>query len=385
MAWYDGKGSSVAGDVATGAAVGALTGGIVGPATAPAIAAAAHTNAGKAVGKQLASWNPYAKGPTYQAQNVQDAPTVTAPTFDPNALKGPGTVAGPTSFTGATIGGVGDPRAVLIDQAGSNEWRAQQQSLAQQLALQASGQGPSLATEQLNQAQKANQAAAFAQLASQRGGPSAAGARSAQMASAQIQGQTARDAATARIQEQMAARQQLGGVLESGRGADIQLATQQAMMQQEAGLAKYKGDLERAIAQGQLDQQTASQMFEAAVGNARQNASMTAAYNQQYNSLVAQYAAMGMSAAEANQAAALQVQQMRLGEGGKAQQSQIAASEAQKAKIAGLINQAAGVGATLATGGANKAAAPAAAAAAPTGNVAQSAAPGVQTDYSNMA
>ena len=161
-----------------------------------------------------------------------------------------------------------------------NEFRAQQMTLAQQLAQQAAGQGPSLATEQLKQSQAANQAATFAQLASARGGANPGMARQAMQTSAQIQGQTARDAALARIQEQMGAREQLAGVAGQGRQGDIQVAGQ--------------GN-ELAVAQAQLAQQHAE--------------------------LQAKYAALGLDAEKANQMAALEMEKMDRGLMSPAQQA----------------------------------------------------------------
>lgn len=317
----------------------------------------------KDFGDRIGEMNPYRKGPTYKPQDVADAPQITAPTFDPNAFKGPATVQGaPTSFQGGAIREVADPRQVLINAGDDQQWRGDQRNLAAQLAEQATGRGPSLATEQLNQAQKANQAAAFAQLASQRGGPSAAMARQTQQTSAAIQRQTARDAAVARIQEQMGAREQLAGVLNQGRAMDQQIAIQQAGLQQEAALAKYKGELERAIQQGTLDQRTAEAMFAEASTTARTNAANQQQYAMEYNRLVAEYARMGMDAQKANQMAAMAVESARRGEQSMAFQSRADAEAKQKAQIAGLINTGAGMGMTFATAGLG-AAAPAASAA----------------------
>lgn len=181
---------------------------------------------------------------------------------------------------GGGMAGPGGPVQIqaLNGQGGSanvadNEFRTGQLTLAQQLAAQAAGQGPSLATEQLKQAQNTNQAAIFAQLASQRGGANPALARQAMQTSAQIQGQTARDAALARIQEQMGARDQLGNVLGSGRTGDIQTAGQQN---------------ELAIQQAQLGQQN--------------------------EELKQKYAAMGLDAEKANQMAALEMERILSGQ-----------------------------------------------------------------------
>lgn len=172
-----------------------------------------------------------------------------------------------------------DPRTALINQAAQAQFRTQQQNLIGQLALQASGRGPSVAGAQLQQASQANQAATFAQLASARG--AAAGnpglARNAMNTSANIQAQTARDAAVARMQEQMNAQGALAGTLNQARGADIGLATSQAGLQQQSNMAQYNSQIAMA---------------------------------QQYNDLKAKYAAMGLDAQKANQMAALDIQRI---------------------------------------------------------------------------
>ncbi len=130
--------------------------------------------------------------------------------------------------------GMADPRTAIIDQAAQAQFRTQQQNLIGQLAMQASGRGPSVAGAQLHQASQANQAATFAQLASARG--ASAGnpglARNAMNTSANIQAQTSRDAAVARMQEQMNAQGQLGNVISAGRQQDIGMATSQAQLGQ---------------------------------------------------------------------------------------------------------------------------------------------------------
>jgi hypothetical protein len=168
---------------------------------------------------------------------------------------GGGAPSGPVQIS-AIQGGMGG--GVGGDQ---NEFRQQQMTLAQQLAQQAAGQGPSLATEQLNQAQAANQAATFAQLASARGGANPGMARQAMQTSAQLQGQTARDAALARIQEQMGAREQLAGVANQGRTGDITTAGQQNELAiQQAGLSQAYEDSKIKWAQVTQNAEIANQM-----------------------------------------------------------------------------------------------------------------------------
>lgn len=117
------------------------------------------------------------------------------------------------------------------------EGRSFQQALAQQLMGQATGQAPSLAELQLQQAQDRALKQQIAQAASVRGGPAAAAQQrqlGAQLAETQ-QAQMAQ-AAEARIKEQQAAQQTLGQVSTALRGADVDIATEQARLEQQAAL-----------------------------------------------------------------------------------------------------------------------------------------------------
>lgn len=201
----------------------------------------------------------------------------------------------PTGYGGGggLGGGGGTPSTPVQIQAlskdmqgllGTDRFGTQQQTLAGQLAAQAAGQGPSLATDQFKQAQQANVAAQMAALASARGGASPALARQTMQSAQQIQAQTARDAALARIQEQMGAREQLAGVLSSGRAGDIERAGQGQQM---------------AIQQAQLGQQGRELSQQAA---------------QQAAQLQAQYQQMGLDAQQANQMAAIYMAQIQAGQ-----------------------------------------------------------------------
>lgn len=213
-----------------------------------------------------------------------------SPTVDANGIKT------------AQIGAVADPRMTMINSAPQDQFRQNQADLAKNLAAQANGTGPSVAVNTLRQGQEGNLAGTMAVLNSQRGQPNPALARAAMETNAEQQGKLAMDASTARLQEQMQAAGMLNNVASAGRQQDIGLATSQAQMDQQANLAKYQGDLQKALAQGQIDQNTYNQQMD----NARANATMAA----QFQQLQAQYAGMGMTAAQANQAAALQVQQI---------------------------------------------------------------------------
>ena len=285
----------------------------------------------KAVGGAISKANPF------RAPSLKDIPdptspaNITAPTMTGTAAS----VRGPGTFQGAEIAKVGGPKGALINMSQQGQFRDQQAALAKQLAMQASGQGPSLAVNALKQGQEANLAATMAQLNSQRGGANPAMARATMQTAAEIQGKAAQEAADARLKEQLGAQGLLAQVAGQGREGDITLATKQADLQQQVALEKYKGDLQLAVEQGRIDQQTAMSMFEQANQNARQDATL----NAQFQSLQAQYAQMGMSAQEANQRAFLEIERMKQG-AIQAQNAQIAGADAAKKQMFGQILQA---------------------------------------------
>ena len=112
-----------------------------------------------------------------------------------------------------------------------SDFRGQQQALANQLALQAQGQGPSLAQGQLQQATDRNLAQALAMQATAGGDPAMA-QRGLAMQRADLGQQAAMQATQTRMAEQMAAQQQLGGLLGQARGGDLQ--ARQLEQQQQA-------------------------------------------------------------------------------------------------------------------------------------------------------
>ena len=85
-------------------------------------------------------------------------------------------------------------------------------SLAEQLAAQARGEGPSIAAQTGQRNREAALAASLAQQASLRGGFDPAAARQIRQSAADLQAQTARDEMTARMQEQLNAQTALGDV-----------------------------------------------------------------------------------------------------------------------------------------------------------------------------
>lgn len=161
----------------------------------------------------------------------------------------------------------------FIDPTAQAQFRQRQMDLGQALWDQSMGNGPSVAGSQLQQSTEMNLQAALAQAASGRGGN--LGAMQYQLGAnrANIQQQAAQGLAQARIQEQMAARAQLGDVLNAGRGADIGLAAQTAQLGQQnnqfnAGLAQQAAgmNLQMGVQQEQFKQQKLNELMLAGLG-----------------------------------------------------------------------------------------------------------------------
>jgi hypothetical protein len=107
---------------------------------------------------------------------------------------------------------------------GSMEVRGQQGTLAQMLADQAAGRGPSVAQQQLQQGTDKNIATQMAMAATMRGANQAGALRQLGYQQAGARQQMAGDAATLRLNEQNQAQNQLGQLLAGMRGADEQQA-----------------------------------------------------------------------------------------------------------------------------------------------------------------
>jgi hypothetical protein len=107
---------------------------------------------------------------------------------------------------------------VTAQTAGTSDVRGRQLGLADHLTAMSKGQGPSLAEAQLRSATDRSAAHQAGAAASGRGGPMAAQQAANNMMRLDAQG--SQDAATARIQEQQMALQQLGLTLHGTRSAD---------------------------------------------------------------------------------------------------------------------------------------------------------------------
>jgi hypothetical protein len=117
-----------------------------------------------------------------------------------------------------------------LDRSEDRQARQGQQSLVGDLQEAAAGRGPSLAGMQLREAQDRNSKQAMSMAASMRGGNAALAQRNATNAVSQGNQQAARDSAQMKVQEQLAARQQLQGTLDNMRGQDIGVAGNQAQL-----------------------------------------------------------------------------------------------------------------------------------------------------------
>jgi hypothetical protein len=136
-----------------------------------------------------------------------------------------------------------------INYGAKNEFRGGQVDLMHDLQDQAAGQGPSLAQAQLKAGTDQNIAAQMAMAASQRGG-GGFGARLAAQNMASSQQQAAQQAAQLRMQEQLTARQGLGQLLASGRGADLGMAE----MASNRDVAKMNGQIQGGLGAAQIDE-----------------------------------------------------------------------------------------------------------------------------------
>lgn len=123
-------------------------------------------------------------------------------------------------------------------------FRQYQLGLAQQLQAQATGQGPSLAQLQLQQATDRTLNQSLGQIRSATGANAGLAARTAALASAQQLGAAGNASGQLRLQEQMQAQQALAGLANQGRSGDLQtgqMATQAQIAQNQARLGGLQG------------------------------------------------------------------------------------------------------------------------------------------------
>jgi hypothetical protein len=183
-------------------------------------------------------------------------------------LKGIGTMSGtqvnsadPGAYQAASDGLL-NPVADQFSQFGNSSaitsnvdpaFRDYQLGLAAQLQAQASGQGPSVAQMQLQQATDRSLNQSLGAIRSATGANAGLSARSAALAGAQGLGSAANASGQLRLQEQQQAQQQLAGVAGAGRSGDL-TANAQGIQAQQATQANRLAGLQglAGIRQNQL-------------------------------------------------------------------------------------------------------------------------------------
>lgn len=172
-----------------------------------------------------------------------------------------------------------------LDPTQQAEFRARQVTLANQLADQANGIGPSLAQSQLQQGRDANIAAAMALAASQRGLTAGQGLRQVADQTTSANQLAAQEAARLRLTEQLSAREQLNSVLSGARGQDIGIANADAGFRQQANIANANNltGVSQSNAAGVLSADT--ETAKNALKQQAQNDEMVRAYMEQGLSL----------------------------------------------------------------------------------------------------
>ncbi len=167
-------------------------------------------------------------------------------------------------------------QAATIDTNAANQARGLQTALGSQLLAASQGQGPSAAQAQMGKATDAAVAQQLGLAASSRGNPAIA-LRNAAANTAQITQGAATDSAVLRAQEIQSAQGQLGALSTNLRGQDIGLASDQAQLNQQMGLANLGNQQQSNMAGAQLSEQ----------------------HSQFQQQLAAQYMAGGMNAEQA--------------------------------------------------------------------------------------
>lgn len=247
---------SAGGDATKGALGGAATGATIG-SVIPGVGTAVGAGAGALIGGLSGYFgHDGTPDPRKDRSNYQLAGFSERQAGLNSAIAGAQGVSAP-QVEGAQIGAF---------QRGGNggAFRAGQQQLIGQLQAQANGRGPSLADAQFRSALDSGVAAQYAQANSGRASGGLAGLQAAQNIGGMTQS-LAGQAAQARMQEQLSARQQLAGVLGQARSQELsatqfdagqynQREMQQAGYNQQANLANQDAILRNRAQQQQYEQ-----------------------------------------------------------------------------------------------------------------------------------
>lgn len=173
--------------------------------------------------------------------------------------------------------------STTVDTTQQEQWRRQEQALANLLAARASGTaGPSAAEIQGQQAMERAISTQRGMAAGATGANRALAGRTAAANIGQIQGEAAGNAALLRAQEQTQAQQALRSLLGQARGADIGLATTQAGMDQQTRMANLQAALQQGATNDQLMVQLMNMGFSRDQAQAQLNAAAEALAAQNY-------------------------------------------------------------------------------------------------------
>ena len=197
------------------------------------------------------------------------------------------------------VGPTAQAGAAQIDPALQAQIRQSQMGLVSGLEGAIAGKEPSAAEIMLRNATDRNVANQYALAQAATGMNTGLAQRTAMINAADASQQAIMQQALLRAQEIAAARGQLGGVLDSARGADIGLATNQAGLQQQANLANTGALNTSTLTQAQLSQQAAIQQAQLQQGASQFNAG-------QSNDAATANATLAQQAALANQQASMQ-------------------------------------------------------------------------------
>lgn len=191
-------------------------------------------------------------------------------------------VQAPAQAATAQLGPANNVNALTGDFSQANETRGNMLGFANQLQQQASGQGPSLASLQLQQALDQSQKQNLSLARSANYINPAVGLRAALQANAQNQQQSAMAAAQGRVAEQFTAQQQLGSVLNNVQGGDITQAQTNLGAALQAQQNNQNANNQFALTQAGYGQQANLANMDA-YNNMLQFASNLAQQNNQFN------------------------------------------------------------------------------------------------------
>ena len=246
------------------------------------------------------------------AASHREAPTAEQTQLGQSQTTEANTVANAPLAQTAQLGPAQRFQGAQLDTGQSDQVRAGQQGVIQQLTDRASGKAPSAAELTLRASQDKNLKNQLALAASQPGVNPALAQRSLGRNLAESNQESGLQAAALRAQEQASAQDQLSNALNQTRGQDLSLAQNQAQLAQQTGMFNAEQGNQFALTQGQFNQQSglANQQAQLNVSLANQDAQNRAnMFNaEQGNQFALTQGQMNQNLSLANQQATLQNQ-----------------------------------------------------------------------------